>query len=64
VTLSFRSYIPAVENAAVVLNNDALPNVTIPGPLAIVHFTVDVQPGRQAPLALPDKFADAGSVIV
>ena len=64
VTLSFRSYVPEVENAAVVLNKDAFPNVTVPGPLAFVQFTVAVQPGRQDPLTLPDRFADAGSVIV
>ena len=40
-----RTYVPATEKLAVVLRADALPNVTVPGPLTLLHVVVSPAPG-------------------
>ena len=58
------TYVPAVENVAVVLNARALANVTVPGPLTLVHITVSALPnGKPSSVAVPTSLTGAGSVI-
>src|SRR5690349_15219680 len=60
------TYVPAAENDAVVTAADALPNVTVPGPDTLLHasFSEPGGFGNPSSVALPDRFACAGSVTV
>src|SRR5947199_407696 len=62
--VSRSTYVPDVEKAAVVLSALTFPNVTVPGPLNLDHVVVRVPLGKPSSVAVPDRFADAGSVIV
>jgi hypothetical protein len=57
-------YVPLVENDAVVSIADALPNVTVPGPLTIDHVVVSVPAGNPSSVTVPSRFTTAGKVIV
>src|SRR5439155_21196995 len=59
------TWIPAVENIAVVVSALGFPNVTGPDPLTWLQVTVSVLPsGRPSSVTVPEKFAAAGKVIV
>src|SRR5437867_2795946 len=62
--VSRKTYVPEVENVAVVFSALAFPNVTVPHPLNVDQVVVSVPFGRPSSLAVPDKFALAGSVFV
>src|SRR5947199_10399342 len=59
------TWIPAVENIAVVVSALGFPNVTGPDPLTWLQVTVSVLPsGRPSSVSVPEKFAAAGKVII
>src|SRR5206468_12804284 len=59
------TWIPAVENIAVVVSALGFPNVTGPDPLTWLQVTVSVLPsGRPSSVAVPERFAAAGRVII
>jgi hypothetical protein len=58
------TYVPEVEKPAVVESALTFPNVTVPGPLDFDQVVVNTPDGKPSSLAVPLKFADAGSVIV
>src|SRR5438445_10530911 len=63
--VSRRTYVPALEKLAVVPGAFAFANVTVPGPLTLAHVTINVLPkGSPSSVAVPDKVATAGKVIV
>ena len=56
---------PWTENVAVVESAPALPNVTVPGPLTLLHVVVRPRPGRPSSVAVPvSETSLSGSVIV
>jgi hypothetical protein len=61
-----KTYVPATENEAVVLGAEALPKVTVPGPLTIVQVVVTAPGGFGKPssVTVPLRLADAGNVII
>ena len=59
-----RTYAPFVENPAVVTSEVALPNVTVPAPLTLLHATVNLLDGNPSSVAVPDRFATDGNVTV
>ena len=62
--LSCSTYDPSIANVAVVESAAALPNVTGPGPLTLLHCVVNVAVGRPSSDAWPDNVTVAvGSVI-
>src|SRR5262245_10833516 len=62
---SRREYVPGNSKVAVVTAADALPNVTVPGPLTFDHCVLSPPPlGRPSSLAEPDSVALFGSVMV
>jgi hypothetical protein len=64
-TVRRKVYDPLMANDAVVFNDDALPNVTVPGPLILLHVLVKVLPdGRPSSDAVPASVAAAGNVII
>ena len=60
-----RTYVPAAEKPAVVLLAPAFPNVTVPGPLTLLHVVVTAAGGfgRPSSLAVPEMFAKDGKVM-
>jgi hypothetical protein len=62
--VNLRTYVPDVEKVAVVLNAWESPKVTVPGPLTFDQVFVNVFVGKPSSLAVPDRFAEAGSVMV
>src|SRR5947199_4720167 len=59
------TWIPAVENIAVVVSALGFPNVTGPDPLTWLQVTVSVLPsGRPSSVAVPVRFAAAGRVTI
>ena len=58
------TYVPATENVAVVRNELGLPNITVPGPLTKLQVSVSFPTGSPSSVAVPDRFAEAGNVIV
>ena len=62
--VSRRTYTPLVEKLAVVLTLVALANVTVPGPLTLLHATVSRFDGNPSSVAEPLSVAVDGSVIV
>jgi hypothetical protein len=58
--------VPATEKLADVLKAFAFPNVTVPGPLTLLHVVVSVAGGAGSPssVAVPLSDALAGSVMV
>jgi hypothetical protein len=64
-TVRRKVYDPLMANDAVVFNDEALPNVTVPGPLILLHVLVKVLPdGRPSSDAVPASVAAAGNVII
>ena len=62
---SCKTYAPAWLNVAVVARLAAFANVTVPGPLTLLHVVVNVLPaGNPSSLAVPLSDALAGNVIV
>jgi hypothetical protein len=60
-----KTYVPDAENVAVVASAFAFPNVTVPGPLNLLQVVVTLLPtGNPSSVAVPDKLAPAGNVIV
>ena len=58
-------YVPAAEKLAVVWGTAALPKLTVPGPLTLVQVTDRVLPGgNPSSMAVPERIADEGSVMV
>ena len=59
-------YVPATEKLAVVARAAGLANVTVPGPDTADQVVVNVAGGlgRPSSLAVPDRLAEAGAVIV
>jgi hypothetical protein len=58
-------YEPVVENDAVVLVDDALPNVTVPGPLTLDHaFVMTLPDGSPSSVANPANVAASGNEII
>src|SRR5438093_480209 len=62
VAVRLRTYVPAVENVAVVASAVASVNVTVPGPLTLLQSTDTIVPSGS--LAVPASDAVAGNVIV
>jgi hypothetical protein len=64
--VNLSTYVPVALKLAVVFNALALPNVTVPGPLTVLHVVVNVAGGFGNPssVAVPFRFAADGSVIV
>ena len=58
------TYVPTTENVAVVRNELGLPNLTVPGPLTKLQVAVSLPRGSPSSVAVPDRFAEAGNVIV
>ena len=58
------TYVPAAEIDADVDNEDASPNVTVPGPDTFDHAVVNVPAGNPSSDAEPDSEAEAGKVTV
>src|SRR2546426_1032902 len=64
--VSRRVYTPAAEKVAVVLSALEALNVTVPGPLTLLHMMVSAPGGLGSPssVAVPVRLAAFGSVIV
>ena len=62
--VSRNTYVPEAEKVAVVLSRLAFPNVTVPGPLNFDHVVCKVLVGRPSSLAVPERLALAGRVMV
>src|SRR5438067_8595210 len=61
--LNISTYVPAVENVAVVDNSFGCENVTVPGPLTLLHVTIGSPPGSPSSVTVPESAACAGNVI-
>ena len=59
-----KTYVPEAEKVAVVLSRLAFPNVTVPGPLNLDHVVWRAPLGKPSSVAVPERFAAAGSVMV
>ena len=54
-----------MENVAVVESAFTSPNVTVPGPLTLLHVVVGARPGPSASVAVPaSEMSLSGNVIV
>jgi hypothetical protein len=62
--VSNSTYVPAAENVAVVLATAGCANVTVPGPLTLLHSVVRAPPGRPSSETVPASEAWLASVIV
>src|SRR5437870_4085338 len=62
--VSRKTYVPATENAAVVLTALAFPNVTVLGPLTCDQVVSSVPFGKLTSVAVPERLALAGNVTV
>src|SRR5256712_3952618 len=62
--LNISTYVPALENVAVVWNSFGCANVTVPGPLTLLHVAIGTPPGSPSSVTVPASAACAGSVIV
>ena len=62
--VSRKTYVPEAEKVAVVLSRLAFPNVTVPVPLNFDHVVCRVLVGNPSSLAVPERFALAGRVMV
>src|SRR5438093_9148249 len=62
--VSRNTYVPDVENVASVLRAFAFVNVTVPGPLNFDQVVCSVPFGKPSSVAVPERFAPAGKVIV
>src|SRR2546425_290548 len=62
--VSVTTYVPATENVAVLLRAAGFPNVTVPGPLVLLHIVVTGAPPRPSSTADPISSAEAGSVTI
>ena len=62
--VSRNTYVPDVENVAVVLSALAFANETVPGPLSVLQVVWRVPLGKPSSVAVPERFAPAGNVIV
>src|SRR5438876_239939 len=64
VAVSRNTYVPAVENVAVVLSALGFVRVTVPGPLNFDQLVWRIPLGRPSSVAVPERFAPAGKIIV
>ena len=64
VAVSRNTYVPAVENVAVVLSALAFAKLTVPGPLNFDQVAWRIPLGRPSSVAVPERFAPAGKIIV
>src|SRR5438093_6641985 len=64
VAVSRNTYVPDVENVASVLSAFGFPNVTVPGPLNFDQVVGSVPLGKPSSVAVPDRRAPEGNVIV
>src|SRR5256712_4704624 len=62
--LSISTYVPALENVAVVAHSFGCANVTVPGPLTLLHVAMGSPPGNPSSVTVPASAACAGSVMV
>jgi len=63
--VSRKTYVPDVENVAVVLSALKFANVTVPGPLDLDQVVERVLPlGKPSSVAVPERLAPAGCVMV
>ena len=62
--VSRKTYVPAVENVAVVLSALRFAKVTVPGPLNLLHVVWSVPFGKPSSVTAPERLAPAGSVMV
>ena len=62
--VSRNTYVPDVENVADVFSAFAFANVTVPGPLNLDQVVMRVPFGKPSSVAVPERLALAGSVIV
>ena len=62
--LSISTYVPALENVAVVAHSFGCAKVTVPGPLTLLHVPIGSPPGSPSSLTVPESDACAGSVMV
>ena len=62
--LSISTYVPALENVAVVASSCENAKVTVPGPLTWLHVEIGSPPGRPSSVMVPESDACAGNVIV
>ena len=63
--VSRKTYVPEMENVAVVLGALAFAKVTVPGPLNLDQVVERALPlGKPSSVAVPERFAPAGNVIV
>ena len=58
--VSRSTYVPACENVAVRAEGSASPNVTVPGPLNLLHVVVSGPPGGQPVVARRARERRAG----
>jgi hypothetical protein len=56
--------VPGKENVAVVSIREALPNVTVPGPLTLDQVVVSTAEGKPSSVTVASRLARAGKVIV
>src|SRR5215510_769384 len=64
-TLNRNTYAPAAENVALVMSAAEFPNVTVPGPLTLLHTAVSADGvGCPSSFAMPANVTDEGSVTV
>jgi|SRR5882724_4439630 len=61
-----RMYVPAAENVTFVEGDEALPKVTMPGPLTFVQIVVTTPGGFGKPssITVPSRFAEVDKMII
>ena len=64
VAVSRNTYVPEVENVAIVVTALAFAKLTVPGPLNFDQVVCSVPFGKPSSVAVPERFAPAGKVIV
>ena len=64
VAVSRNTYVPEVENVAVVVSALAFAKLTVPGPLNFDQVVCSVPLGKPSSVAVPDRLAPAGNVMV
>ena len=62
--VSRNTYVPEVENVAIVVTALAFAKLTVPGPLNFDQVVCSVPFGKPSSVAVPERFAPAGKVIV
>src|SRR2546422_3546600 len=62
--VNISTYVPVLENVAVVAHSFGCAKLTVPGPLTLLHVAMGSPPGSPSSLAVPKSDACAGSVMV